>query len=88
MSEREAIQSQVMGKQNYRNMIHKDSKRLDDQGNLPFTLSKPQKSKPLNTAFNCEKCGRESAVSEESLIVICGGCKHLNKIKSIKKKGL
>lgn len=88
MSEREAYQAQVMGKKKYREMIHKDSKRLDDHGNLPFTFSKPTKQKPCNTPFRCEKCGRTSAVSEESILVICGCCKHINKIKDIKKKGL
>lgn len=88
MADREAIQSQVMGKQNYREMIHKDSKRLDDHGNLPFKFSKPTKNKPLNTRFVCENCDREIAVSEETIMVICNGCKHLNKVKSIRKKGL
>ena len=81
MSEREAPQSHLMGKKKYREWIHKDSKRIDDQGNLPFKFSKPKKYKPLNTPFKCEKCGRESAVSEETIIVICGGCKNLSRLK-------
>jgi hypothetical protein len=84
--ERESSQSQVMGKKKYREMIHKDSKKAD-QKNLPYTFSRPKKDKPLNTYFKCEKCSRESAVSEETYMVICAACKHLNKVKNLKKKG-
>ena len=88
MSERESTQSQTMGNKKYREMIHKDTKRIDNTSKLPFSFSKPQKSKPLNTAFLCENCGHTAAVTEETLLVICSGCKHINRVKSIKKKGL
>jgi hypothetical protein len=88
MSEREPYQAQVMGKRKYREMIHKDSKRIDDHSNLPFTFSKPHKDKPLNTLFVCENCGRDLMFNEEAILVACGMCKHLNRVRTVIKKGL
>ena len=85
---RESPQSMEKGSKKYRESIHKDSKRLDDYGNLPYTFSVPTKQKPLRTHFRCNKCGHESAVTEDTITVICGFCKNLVKIKNIRKKGL
>ena len=88
MSERESYQSQVMGKKKYREMISKDSKRTDGNTNLPYTISKPSKMKPLKVHLLCGKCENGYFVSEDTLIAICGYCKHFNRVKSIKKKEL
>lgn len=81
MSERESANRMAMGSKKYKEKIHRESKFADDNKNLPFKFSKPRKYKPLNTRFVCEKCSHEAAVSEETIVVICSVCKHLNRLK-------
>ena len=88
MSERESANRMERGSKKYREMIHKDSKRIDDHANLPFTFGKPSKPKPTNTLFTCSNCGHESYVCEETLLVICSSCKHITRMREVEKKGL
>ena len=87
MATREAGNAHEMGIAKYKNRIHKESKIADDQKNLPYKFSRPPRAgKPRNVYFECVACGHESAVTEDTILVICGGCKHLNRVKDSKRK--
>lgn len=42
----------------HKEKIHRESKFADDHKNLPFTFSKPKKSKPNRDVYQCGKCDR------------------------------
>lgn len=86
MSEREAANKVEKGARRYRERIHRESKFADDHKNLPYKFSKPKKSKPSNTHYECEECSRDFWVNEDTVIVICGHCKHMNRVKKMDKK--
>ena len=84
MSEREAGNKVEKGSRKYREWIHKESKYADTHKNLDFKFSKPRKEKARNKSVECENCGRELFITEDTIAVICSDCKHLN---SLRKKG-
>jgi len=86
MSEREPANRKEMGDRKYRERIHRDSKYADSNKNLPYSFSKPKKDKPCRVPFTCVHCGRESAHTEETIAVICGGCNHLTVVRTVEKK--
>jgi DNA-directed RNA polymerase subunit RPC12/RpoP len=86
MSEREAANAVEKGTRKYREKIHRESNYADTHKNLPYKFSKPSKSKPLNVHYECGNCGRDFALTEDTIISICGSCKHVNRIKSLRKK--
>lgn len=79
---REAPNMKEMGPKKYKERIHRDSKFADGHKNLPFKFSKPKKSKPTNVRIECSKCGRDLFVTDESILVVCGSCKELTRIKN------
>lgn len=81
MSSREAPNAMAMGTKAYREKIHKDSKFIDDHKNLPFTFSKPKKSKASNILFICPGCEKELFITEDTLMIICEHCKTLSRTK-------
>lgn len=82
MSERESTQSQTRGKKKYREWIHEDTKRIDNNSNLPFTFSKPTKSKPSNVYLKCSSCDKDIYVTIDAIVTICGSCGNLNRVKA------
>jgi hypothetical protein len=72
---RESPKSQMIGTKKYREMIHKDSKRLDDSGSLPFTFSKPRKSKheTRDRQLVCP-CGQVWAIHKNVCGIVCAKC--------------
>lgn len=73
---REAPNRHVRGTKKYKEMIDRDSKRLDKYGNLPFTFSKPPKrTRPREDIFHvCELCQHISLVSKFRVGQTCPGC--------------
>lgn len=85
MSEREATNSIDMGARKYREKIHKESALADSTKNLPFKFSKPRKDKPSRLRLECSGCGKEFAITEDTRVVICSGCKCINRVNRKKK---
>jgi hypothetical protein len=61
------------GVKKHNERIHRESKFVDDRKNLPFTFSKPVKSRKNMDAF-CKKCGRGISVSRNTVGIICPSC--------------
>lgn len=62
------------GELKYREKIHRESKLADDHKNLPFTFSKPQRSKK-QVLFKCLECGHIFFASRNTVMIICSECK-------------
>ena len=71
---REAPNKHEKGSRKYKEWIHKESKRADDYKNLPFTFSKPKRSKPLTRSVFCTHCNDSTFVTETTVAVICRSC--------------
>lgn len=84
---REPANKEEMGARQYNERISRESKFAEDSKNLPYKFSKPRKEKLLRVYFRCDFCGHESAITDETILVICGSCKKLNRIKNFTKKG-
>ncbi len=84
MSVREAANKMEKGTRKYNERIHKESRYADTHKNLPFEFTKPQKNKPSNVLVVCEECGKDLHVTQDTVVVICGHCKHFNKTKGKK----
>jgi hypothetical protein len=86
MSERESYQVQENGPRKYKEHISKDSKRSDNNMNLPYKFSKPRKEKNSNIPFVCIKCAKVLFVNEDAVLVECGSCSQLNRVRETKRK--
>jgi len=84
MSAREGANKMDKGSRKYNERIHKESRFADTHKNLPFEFSRPTKHKPTNVLLICDNCGRDLHVTEDTVVVICGPCKHLNRVKDKK----
>jgi len=84
MSEREPANMMDKGTKKYRERIHRESKYADTHKNLPFKFSKPTKERPRNTCVVCEGCEKNLYVTETTIVVVCGQCKHVTKVKKSK----
>lgn len=74
---REAPNRHMRGGKKYKEMIAKDTKRIDDHGNMPFSFSKPAKKTRyrLDVYHVCDKCTHISFVSKYRAGQVCGGCR-------------
>jgi len=74
---REAPNKHNMGAKKYKEMISKDTKRIDSHGNMPFTFSKPAKgTKHREDIYHlCDKCNHVSFVSKYRAGQVCNACK-------------
>ena len=87
MSTREAPNFKELGPKKYKERIHRESKFADDNKNLPFKFSKPKKKgKPENIEIVCSKCERSLFVNEDAVLVFCGVCNTLNRVRDRKVK--
>ena len=63
----------TIGLKKHREHIHKESKLVDDNKNLPFSFSKPKKATRQKVA-RCQSCGSVKYVSVNTVGVICSQC--------------
>jgi len=61
------------GVKQHNERIHRESKFVDDNKNLPFTFSKPKKPK-RSKIVKCNNCGHIIAGSVDTVGVICKNC--------------
>lgn len=69
------------GLQKHRERIHKESKSADEK-NLPFTFSKPIKSK-RQAEFSCKVCGRIFLASVNTVMCACPNCKKVTEVELV-----
>lgn len=73
---REAPNKHSMGNKKYKEMIAKDTKRIDDQGKMPFTFSKPPKTtRYREDIYHLCDCKHISFVSKYRAGQVCKGCR-------------
>jgi hypothetical protein len=71
---REAANKHDKGSKKYREMISKQT-RIENQKNLPYSFSAPKKSGARNVICQCPHCEDTTAVTKNTIMVICGQCK-------------
>jgi len=62
--------------------IHSDSAYADKYKNLPFSFSKPKKSKPTYLKI-CANCGAYVNVTKNTVGIICTKCKTYSKVLEV-----
>jgi len=62
--------------------IHNESKWVDENRNLPFTFSKPNKDQ-RQKLVKCLNCGALKMVNKNTVGVICSGCKQYSSVEEI-----
>ncbi len=74
---REAPNKHVKDSKKYKEMIAKDTKRIDNHGNMPFTFSKPAKKTAARKDIYhvCDNCQKITFVSKYRVGHVCSGCK-------------
>lgn len=79
---REAPNKHVKGSKRYKEMIAKDTKRIDDHGNMPFTFAKPTKrSHARRDIYHmCDNCNHVSMVSKHTAGRTCSCCKNYTSV--------
>ena len=70
------------GLQKHRERIHRESKFADDHKKLPFTFSKPQRSKK-HELFKCLNCGHETFAPKNTVMIVCRKCNKAAKVERI-----
>lgn len=70
------------GLEKHRHRIHKESKQVDANMNLPFTFSKPKRSRRKKIA-ECNNCGRIVSVTINTVGLICIRCHSYAPVKEI-----
>lgn len=81
---REAPNKHNMGAKKYKEMIAKDTARVDAHGNMPFTFSKPTKTTRHreDIYWMCDKCSHIAFVSKYRAGQVCGGCKSYGSVNA------
>jgi len=72
------------GVRKHNERIHRESKFADDYMNLPFSFSKPSRSK-RNGWFKCVECGRVLTASVNTIMYACPECKKATKVERIEE---
>ena len=72
------------GVSNLNKRIHKESKFADDNKNLPFTFSKPFKSKSRPSIVECNNCGNIIMGTLHTVGIICRKCGKFSKVSEVK----
>lgn len=72
------------GISNLNKRIHKESKFADDTKNLPFTFSKPFKSKTRSSFVKCNNCGNITTGTLHTIGIICRRCSKYSKVSEVK----
>lgn len=84
--EREPANMKEMGPKAYNQKIKRSSKEADDHKNLPFNFDKPRKAKPSKVGIECKHCKKAVFVTEDAVLVVCGSCSGITRIKDKVKK--
>ncbi len=78
-STREPANKTERGAKKYKAMIDKSSKDADKK-NLPFSFGVETKSSKLDVTCACPKCETVSAVSKNTVMLVCRSCNDLYNI--------
>jgi len=70
------------GERKHREKIHRESKFADDHKGLPFSFSRPPKSKK-QLWFRCVGCGHEMLASKNTIMIVCSNCDKAVKVEKI-----
>jgi hypothetical protein len=70
------------GEQKLRDKIHKESKFVDNNKNLPFSFSKPKRL-GKQVLFKCLECGHTFLASRNTTMCICSICKKAAKVERV-----
>ena len=81
-SNREAPNKHIKGSKKYKEMIARDTKRIDDHGNMPFKFIKPpRRSQPRREIFFvCKHCSKVGIVNKYTVGAECSGCQKYTSI--------
>ena len=71
------------GVANHNARIHKESKVMDNRGNLPFSFKKPHKAAAANRVVECGNCGEIKAVNKNTVGIICKKCNTYASVKEV-----
>jgi len=67
------------GVRKHNERIHAESRHADHYKNLPFTFSKPEKSKGKCLKF-CANCNTDVIVNKNAVGIICRACNKFSKL--------
>jgi len=70
------------GERKHRDKIHRESKFVDDNKNLPFTFSKPT-CLGSQVLFKCLECDHTFLASKNTIMCICSECKKDAKVERV-----
>jgi len=70
-----------IGKLNAR--IHRESKQIDANKNLPFTFRKPYKPVGRNALISCNSCGNVTQGSSATVGIICKKCNKFSTVTEV-----
>jgi len=70
------------GVKKHNERIHRESKYIDDHGNLPFTFSKPKKQ-VRNKYVACSNCGHITRAQKNTVGIICSECKTYSSVEEV-----
>lgn len=79
---REAPNKHTRGSKAYKEMVARDTKRIDDKGNLPFQFIKPPKrSQPKREFYHvCDNCYTIKLVNKNTVGHQCKGCSSYTRV--------
>lgn len=70
------------GVKKHNEKIHRESKFVDDNKNLPFEFSKPYKHKKSKTV-KCLNCGYITSVPINTVGMVCHECKKYSSVEEV-----
>lgn len=63
--------------------IHRESKYVDDHKNLPFTFTKPNKSKGRGILVACDNCSNVTYGTTATVGIVCRACGKFSKVHEV-----
>ncbi len=79
--EREPANMKEMGPKAYKQKIDKGRNK-----NLPYNFDRPIKGQSNSTALECKHCNKVLFVNERAVLVVCGSCSGVTRIKDKVKR--
>ena len=71
------------GLKRHNEKIHRESKFADDHKNLPFSFSKPKKSRGTSMHVACDNCGHIISATSVTVGLICPSCKKFSSVTEV-----
>lgn len=71
------------GLRKHRERIHKESRYVDENRNLPFTFSKPPKQKGRSNLISCDNCGFVTSGTTVTVGIVCRNCKKFSTVTEV-----